>query len=939
MNRFSQRRWALAFLFFACLPVDAQVLGDLKVAFIRVSFPTGDYPGFTGTGQYEMVQNNICGDYTIDPAPHDKNYFQSHIEAIDNYFRSVSYGKFGLDVANSTIFPSGNESSYVIQKPMNYYHELGQEDDHEKRITELLRDGVKAAYETDQVDLSGFHVVAIIHPGVGQDFKLPFLDPTPEDIPSTFVDKKMVDTHLGGPIQIGNAFIPSGIILPESQNHILMDSSIHDALTNPCNVQFSITGTWALMIGFAVGLPPLWDLETGLSGVGVFSLMDQGSNNGNGIIPAPPDAWTRIYAGWEVATTVKYPGRIAIQSGVEHAIVKIPISTDEYFLIENRNNWYRDGVSMDSARYAVWEKTNEHPSMINVLMDSVGVKKNEYGVITDIPNYDLGLPASGLLIWHIDEKKINEGINSFSINADRNHRGIDLEEADGAQDIGYVSNLLTDPSSGYWGDMWFAENKEYFRANAEGNMDFTGYTYPNTKSNSGANSGIEFLKISKAGEIMNINFISSYMATYLTDDNKSILFQWDVDGDGDLDFVGEGDSLWWGDDLNDINAFHENEGEDLQVCVVQNSNPMALASVKRVGDNHVVEWFEFNGEIKSFLKKWEKNITTTNSLELFKAISEGEITIVQDGESFFQVEKSEISAISASSELFPISTYNGQMTFSFAKYFSYANYPILSINGIKSHYDKVSLIDLENDRIAEMIIVDVDGNIHALSEDLNYKNGFPVYTNSSSSVLGMDLLNDSEREMVYQHQDGTIRILDHEGIELEQYASSKSLKGLVNYKDIHAVMTENKLITFKNNSDANVNEWQYENSSPDRSSVLRLEKYNPTPTFLMNKDQSYAYPNPSYGEEVVFRISVGEAKKIEIHIFDLAGYPVEVLKKETGPLKQPIFDKNSKPYILRNIIKIPWDISIVESGVYLARVVVSNQGKSEEKIIKVGVIK
>ena len=164
----------------------------------------------------------------------------------------------------------------------------------------------------------------------------------------------MVNTHLGGPIQIGNASIPSGIILPESQNHILMDSVIHDALNNPCNIQFSITGTWALMVGFAVGLPPLWDLETGLSGVGLFSLMDQGSNNGHGIVPAPPDAWTRIYAGWESPTKINYNDLVNIKSGESNQIVRIDISRDEYFLIENRNNWFRDGVNIDSSRYVVW---------------------------------------------------------------------------------------------------------------------------------------------------------------------------------------------------------------------------------------------------------------------------------------------------------------------------------------------------------------------------------------------------------------------------------------------------------------------------------------------------------------------------------------------------------------------------------------------------------
>ena len=80
-----------------------------------------------------------------------------------------------------------------------------------------------------------------------------------------------------------------------------MDPSLQSLLDEPCDIQYSITGTWAMMIGFAVGLPPLWDINTGQSGVGVFSLMDQGSNNGRGIIPAPPDAWTRIYAGWELS--------------------------------------------------------------------------------------------------------------------------------------------------------------------------------------------------------------------------------------------------------------------------------------------------------------------------------------------------------------------------------------------------------------------------------------------------------------------------------------------------------------------------------------------------------------------------------------------------------------------------------------------------------------
>ena len=106
---------------------------------------------------------------------------------------------------------------------------------------------------------------------------------------------------------------------------------------------------------------------------------------------------------------------ITLESGKEGHIYKKQFSKNEYFLIENRNNWYRDKVSIDSARYYVWENTGDYPSFIKILIDSTDVVKNQYGVITQVPNYNLGLPGSGLLIWHIDEEKIKEGIDSFSI--------------------------------------------------------------------------------------------------------------------------------------------------------------------------------------------------------------------------------------------------------------------------------------------------------------------------------------------------------------------------------------------------------------------------------------------------------------------------------------------------------------------------------------------
>ena len=932
MSRAIICRWAVAFLLSAFLSLSANVLGNLKVAVIRISFPSDIYPGVTGNGDYLYAKQTIeCGNYTIDGPPHDKNYFESHLAAVNNYFRSVSYEKFRLDIINSTVYPQKNQSSYVIQKPMNYYHELGEEDVHEKRITELLNEALLTAYDIDQIDFSIYDLVAVVHPGVGQDFKLPFLDPTPEDIPSTYVDKDMVNTHLGGPIFIGGTTISHGIILPETQNHLFYDESLFNQLSNPCDIQYSLTGTMAMMIGFAVGLPPLWDLESGQSGVGIFSLMDQGSNNGRGIIPAPPDAWTRINAGWELPTDINYNELVQLDDRSANQIAKIFIGEDEYFLVENRNNWIRDGVSMDSARYTVWEKTDEYPPLINVLMDSVGVKKNEYGVITEIPNYDLGLPGSGLLIWHINEKKIREGMDSFSINANRKHRGVDLEEADGAQDIGYISNLLTDPSSGYWGDMWFAENQEYYRANAEGNMNFSSFTYPNTKSNSGANTGININNISQSGKTMSFTLSSGYDITFFMDENKSILFQWDVDGDGDLDFVGEGDSLWWGDDLEKVTAFYKNMGDNLQVCVAQNANPTALATVRKVGDNQIFEWFEYDRTQGSFIREWENVKKNTLYVNLLKADGAEKRIVFNDDSLFLQIDENSLNPFEGDMDQFSYSS--NQMGNVFL-------YPDRITQGpTRNHYgefESVSLIDIESDGFIDILATDQNGTIHAFDLNFYYKNGFPIEADAIGSVLGIDLIEDDKPELVYQTSDGNIRILDHQGIEKDRISTGNKLMGLGTYGGSHAIITTNQVIKYKKDTYGLENDWKYVYSSPDYSRYTSVpevsSKYNP---YLLNNELSYAYPNPSYGKKIIFRIQVGVAESIDINIFDIAGFPIESRSMRIKE-KFSIQDDND-PFT--SVFEMPWDLSNIESGVYFARVVVSNEGKSEEEIIKVAVIK
>ena len=310
-------------------PCFAGINGSVRIAAIRVSFLKDDSPGTTGNGSFLLnAPIDTCGRYTIDPIPHDRSYFESQLLAVNNYFRSVSYGKFGLDLDQSIVFPLSDTNSYVLPKKMDYYHPYNQTDIHDQRVTELFRDALETAYNDDQIDFSNFDHVVIFHAGIGQDFSLPFLDPTPEDIPSTFIDGDMLQEFVGGLLEFGAATINQGIILPETQNHLFYQESENIFLDaeEPCDYQYGLTGTFALMLGFAIGLPPLWDTNSGQSGIGIFGLMDQGSNNGRGLIPAPPDAWSRKFAGWESPSIAVPSKMINLPSRSENNLVQIPIN-------------------------------------------------------------------------------------------------------------------------------------------------------------------------------------------------------------------------------------------------------------------------------------------------------------------------------------------------------------------------------------------------------------------------------------------------------------------------------------------------------------------------------------------------------------------------------------------------------------------------------------
>ena len=852
------------------------ILGFRKIAAIRVSFQEDDSPGTTGNGLFLLDPDTTnCGIYTIDRPPHDKAYFLSQLRAVDSYFRNVSNDTFGIDLENSKVFPDGDIESYQLDQTMDYYHPYGELDEvYEQKLVELFEDALTTADSFENpFPFSDYDLVVVFHSGVGQDFSLPFLDPTPEDIPSTYVDRKM----LGDPI-FG---IEHGIILPETQNHLLFDEA-EDIFTDPsesCDYQFGLTGTFALMVGFAEGLPPLWNTETGESGIGVFGLMDQGSNNGRGIIPSPPDAWTRIRSGWIAPTTVKPSMQIYLPArSIQDFIIKVQIDDDEYFLIENRNNWFRDGVSVDSARYAIFESTEDYPPYIEVIVDSVDLIVESNYVVVSVTDYDLGLPASGLLIWHIDESVIQTAPNEYSINADRERRGVDMEEADGAQDIGYPTiHLFADPSSGYFGDLWFNGNLEYESINGKGYPEFGPYTYPNTKSNDGASTFLSIANISAPGDTMSFTVSNTMLAEGFPDTTAFIRSVFDIDGDGINEVIGGKDSLWWAssDDLSDSNRIYFYDELDIDNIFIGLDQQNHSIIVSKDSENFLV----YNSD------------STQNNLNVEKWENHRKTVFGPFGD---------IDSVSLEG---------------------------VNVVWTEATFEYIAGIDIDVDASLDVLALSTDGILYCFNSDLILMAGFPLDIQLQPPVLSRDLINDTTPEIVAKSADSTsLYVFDSQGRIQYQFTSRKDdeLVALENINGQNSILTRSSIYLFREATETNGNEWAFEHGDWGRSRTVALNYEFP---FSGNNllTRAYCYPNPIRKNVGTLRVESTNAEIIKILLYDLAGYYIDSFSKDITTSDNQITE-----WI--------WNVSDVESGVYFAHVNVSKNSKTETQIIKIAVI-
>jgi M6 family metalloprotease-like protein len=345
---------------------------------------------------------------------------------------------------------------------MAYYNPDTTQAGIDRRLSELLRDAVVAA--DPEVNFADYDAVFIFHAGVGQD--LLFDDPTPRDIPSAFLNFRELKAALapddpgfqGIPVEGGTHFIRDGTWVPETE--------VQEG------IEFSLLGVMANLFGSQLGLPSLFNTESGAPGIGDFGLMDQGAGNELGKLPAAPCAWSRFFLGFSSPGVVRQGTEFPVAATLAGPVgdpplpdlALIPIDSREYYLIENRQ-----------------QEIDQDPGF--TLIDSLGT------IVGAVANeYDGAIPGSGLLIWHIDEEVIRNGLELNQVNADFERRGVDLEEADGVQDIGIR------PVGG------FGLAADCYR---QGNATrFATDTSPSTLSNYGHQTHITVSNVSASGPLM-----------------------------------------------------------------------------------------------------------------------------------------------------------------------------------------------------------------------------------------------------------------------------------------------------------------------------------------------------------------------------------------------------------------------------------------------------
>jgi M6 family metalloprotease-like protein len=484
-----------------------------KLLVLLIDFQEDDNPETTGNGKFNL---NDTSSYPIplDSPPRDYVYFSSQLQALQQYYKTVSYGSYNLQY---DVFPT-NESdinAYTLPHEMAYYNPGTQDQElMVERFEEYFHDAFTVADLDENINFGDYGHYMIIH--AGSDWQHDRNGDSPHDIPSFF-------------IQVGDG---KEVVVDDGATTITYACNIPETITQDVREEGGVPINYGVInsvmvheFGHSLGFVDLYNVSDYSPGVGYFDIMDAGGSviiqmgfniDGEikpfyleGINPIFPGAFSRVIAFedfYRASGMMKDISELPFDQEIrllpigkeydldklaenEIFILKIPINETEYVLIENRQI-DPDG---DGGTVPIGSLASPMGNRVVVGPSSTSPTDNNFNF-----EYDYLLPGwskivnnfqrfygGGLLAWHVDEKLLykNNNFTNNSVNTNRFHRAVKIIEADGIQDI-------SNPYSHFWQGTAYEYFFKYqpiidernffqgwddkYQVNPDGSIDFVG---------------------------------------------------------------------------------------------------------------------------------------------------------------------------------------------------------------------------------------------------------------------------------------------------------------------------------------------------------------------------------------------------------------------------------------------------------------------------------
>ena len=355
---------------------------------------------------------------------------------MSDYYDEISHGGFTVDGTAHGWYQSTYTMSEAKANTKQYVSEIAQLSDPDVDFSQFDNDG------PDNIPNSGdddgyVDGIAVVYSGCGAEWGPGNDNLWPHMSSLGSYDYTTGDASANG----GYVIVSSYFVAPE----LAGGGDCYTDIIRPM-------GVYAHEFGHILGLPDLYDRNDGngsSEGIGNWCLMAGGSWNGwAGDTPAHMSAWCKQEMGWIDPVVLDDDQSGLSIPDAENNAYALKIWEDDYqwsryFLVENRQ----------------------------------------------MTGYDAGLPASGLMVYHVDENR-RYGSHRWSsgpVNDDHLHKFIDVEAADGNADMDNGVNRGDD------GDPF---------PGSSNNIDFSSNSNPNSHRYTGDATDIVVTSISGSSSTM-----------------------------------------------------------------------------------------------------------------------------------------------------------------------------------------------------------------------------------------------------------------------------------------------------------------------------------------------------------------------------------------------------------------------------------------------------